>query len=132
MKPEQNALSTLKGELEFVNRGGYRALVGRRQPLFCMETGADWKKPLFLEDSPTCPKERYCACDPEGDCVLLNMVPQQQKHQAVPCRHIALNDQGDTIATLEAAGDRKKIEAALKSWLEKRIAELEREAPVTT
>ena len=125
MKHSQDALTVLKGELDFVNRGGYRSLVGRRQPMFCMETGADWKKPAFFEDSPSCPKEHYCPCDAEGDCTLLHLVPQQQRHEAVPCRHIPLNDNGDTISSLEQSGDRKKIEVALRTWLEKNIAQLE-------
>lgn len=125
MKPTHDALTTLKGELEFVNKGGYHALVGRRQPLFCMESGADWKKPVFLEDSPSCPKEKYCACNPEGDCVLLSFVPAEQRHQALPCHHIPLNAQGDTIASLEKSGNHSKTEAELKSWLSKNIEKLE-------
>jgi hypothetical protein len=47
-----NALSTLKHELEFLETGGYRTPIGSRQPLFCMETSVDWRKPVFFEDSP--------------------------------------------------------------------------------
>jgi hypothetical protein len=125
MKPTHDALTTLQGELEFVNKGGYRALVGRRQPLFCMETGADWQKPVFIEDSPSCPKEKYCACNPEGDCVLLSFVPADQRHEKLPCHHIPLNAQGDTIASLEKSGNRGKVEAELKTWLTSKIEGLQ-------
>jgi hypothetical protein len=131
MKARPDALSTLKCELEFLNRGGYRTPIGRRQPLFCMETGADWKNPIFIEDSPSCPKEKYCACNPEGDCVLMSLVPAEQRHETLPCHHIPLNEHGETIATLEKSGDRKKVEVALKSWLEKNIERLESEAHTT-
>ena len=125
MKPTKDPLSTLKGELEFVDHGGYRTLVGRRQPLFCMETGADWTKREFFEDSPSCPKEKYCACDPQSSCVLMGFVPVEQRKQTLPCHFIPLNDKGETIASLEKTGDREKIEAALRGWLVKNIEKLE-------
>ena len=125
MKKTKDKLSTLKNELEFVDHGGYRTLVGRRQPLFCMETGADWKKREFFEDSPNCPKEKYCACNAESSCTLMSFVPVEQRHQALPCHHIPLNDVGETIASIEKSGKRDKIEAALKVWLVKNIRKLE-------
>ena len=125
MKPKQTSpLATLKQELEFVDHAGYRKSIGSRQPLFCMETGAELRKPVFIEDSPSCPKEKYCACDPSGDCVLLSFVPSERKHEALPCHHIPLNEQGDTIATLQHE-DRKKVEPVLRNWLAKKIGELE-------
>ena len=129
MKTTKDKLSTLKGELEFVDHGGYRTLVGRRQPLFCMESGADWKKREFFEDSPSCPKEKYCACDPQSSCVLMSFVPAEQRHETLPCHHIPLNDTGETIASLEKSGDREKIEATLKGWLSRNIQKLEKGAP---
>ena len=128
MKTTHDALTVLKGELKFLDQGGYKKPIGRRQPMFCMETGADWKKPVFFEDSPSCPKEKYCACNPEGDCVLMNLVPAEQRHLAVPCRHIPLNEKGETIDSLEKSGDRAKVEATLKSWLVKNIEKLEQPA----
>lgn len=125
MKPTYDMLTTLKRELEFVNKGGYRVFVGHRQPLFCMETGADWKKPEFFEDSPSCPKERYDACNPKRGCVLLAFVPTQQREETVPCRHIPLTREGDTIASLEESGHRGEVEAALKTWLTENIEKLE-------
>src|SRR5437868_8651895 len=114
MKATQDALTILKGELEFVDRGGCRVAIGRGQPLFCMESGADWKKPEFFEDSPSCPKERHWACNPEGDCVLMSFVPAEQHRQTVPCRHIPLNESGETIDSLEKSGERGKVETALR------------------
>jgi hypothetical protein len=125
MKPTKDLLSTLKGELDFLDRGGYRTAVGHRQPLFCMETGADWKLPAFFEESPSCPKERYDACNPKRGCVLQAFVPQEQQSATVPCRHVPLTESGDTIDSLEKSGHREKIEPALRTWLLKSIEKLE-------
>jgi hypothetical protein len=123
MKPTYTPLDTLKKELEFVDHAGYRKPVGSRQPLFCMETGASWRKPTFIEDSPSCPKEKYCACNPEGDCVLMSFVPNEHRHDTLPCHHIPLNEKGETIASL--ATDRDKVEPVLRGWLVKTIDKLQ-------
>src|SRR5262249_9714560 len=98
MKPTTHkVLTTLKGELAFLDGGGYRTSIGERQPLFAMETEPSWRQPAFFEDSPSCPKKRYCSCNPEGDCLLLSLVPAEHQHEPVPCRHIPLNERGETI-----------------------------------
>jgi hypothetical protein len=125
MKNSNNTLSTLKHELEFLERGGYRTPIGSRQPLFCMETSVEWRQPLFFEDSPSCPKKRYCACDPEGDCVLMSFVPAEHRHESVPCHHIPLNEKGQTINTLVRNSTNKEAEDTLRTWLVKTIKPLE-------
>jgi hypothetical protein len=129
MKPTTHkALSVLKGELEFLDNGGYRKPIGQRQPLFCMETAASWRQPLFFEDSPSCPKPRYCACDPSGECVLLDFVPVERRHETAPCWHIPLNEKAQTIGSLYRNTPNKEIEAALRAWLVKSIRDLEERA----
>ncbi len=123
MKPTHTPLDTLKKELEFVDHAGYKKPIGSRQPLFCMETGSNWRKPTFIEDSPSCPKEKYCACNPEGDCVLLGFVPNEHKHETLPCHHIPLNKNGETIASLQT--DRDKVEPVLRNWLVRTIEKLQ-------
>ena len=123
-----DALATLKSELEFLDRGGYHRTVGSRQPLFVMETEPVWHTPLFLEDSPSCPKRKYEDCIPERDCVLMSFVPEAFRHETVPCRHIPLNAKGDTVESLAKSGRSKEIEPVLRAWLVKTIEELE--APV--
>src|SRR4051812_19051308 len=93
---------------------------------FCMETGAEWRKATFIEDSPSCPKEKYCACNPEGDCVLMGFVPFNRRHETLPCHHIPLNEKGETIASLENHQD--KVEPALRNWLLKTIERLQASA----
>ena len=127
MKPTHTPLDTLKKELEFVDHAGYRKAIGLRQPLFCMETGSSWRKPTFIEDSPVCPKEKYCACNPEGDCVLLGFVPNEHKHETLPCHHIPLNEKGETIASLQT--DRDKVEPVLRNWLVRTIEKLQTSGP---
>jgi hypothetical protein len=116
MKTTNNTLSTLRHELEFLDNGGYRTTIGSRQPLFCMETSVEWRKPLFFEDSPTCPKKRYAAC-PDNNCVLMGLVPIEHQHETVPCRHIPLNETGETIDSLYRTGTNEEIEATLRGWL---------------
>jgi hypothetical protein len=129
MNNNNNTLSTLKNELEFLESGGYRASIGSRQPLFCMETSVEWRQPLFFEDSPSCHKKKYCACDPESDCVLMSFVPTEYQHQPVPCRHIPLDEQGQTIDGLSSATTHKDIESKLRTWLLKTIKAFE--GPIT-
>jgi hypothetical protein len=118
-------LSVLKSELEFLDRGGYRKTVGSRQPLFAMESEPAWHTPVFLEDSPSCPKRKYEDCIPERDCVLMGFVPEQFRHETVPCLYIPLNAKGDTVESLTKSGRKKEIEPILRAWLVKTIEELE-------
>jgi hypothetical protein len=126
MKPKQTTpLATLKQELEFLDHSGYRNILSSRQPLFCMETGAFLHNPTFIEDSPSCPKEKYHACNPEGDCFLLRFVPADHRRERLPCHHIPLNEKGETISSFERQKARDKVEPALRSWLVKTIEDLQ-------
>jgi hypothetical protein len=107
----KNPLQALKNELEFLQTGYYRT------PLV-------WRLPLIFEDSPTCPKDRRCTC-PVADCVLMGFVPKECRHEAVPCRHIPLNDIGDTVDSLYRTGTNEEIEQTVQSWLLKTIRQLE-------
>lgn len=111
MRSVTNTLQVLKNELEFVQKGGYHA------PLV-------WRLPLIFEDSPTCPRGRGCAC-PESNCVLMGFVPKECRYEAIPCRHIPLNEMGETIDTLYRTGTNEEIEQTLQSWLLKTIHRLE-------
>jgi|KBSMisStaDraftv2_1062788.scaffolds.fasta_scaffold75881_3 hypothetical protein len=122
-----NLLTVVKHELEFLDQGGYRKPLGSRQPVFCIETPVEWRPPLFFEDSPSCPKERYEACSTKRECALMDLVPDDRRGENVPCRHIPLNEDGDTIASLARDGAKQgRIEAEVRSWLVKTIARFER------
>jgi len=110
-----DTLDLLRFELKFVEDGGY----GRspRTP---------WRPPFIFEDSPSClnlgDPARTIPC---SECALMQFVPEDQKAQRVPCRHIPLTERGDTIEHFYRAGTQAELEEALKSWLRKEIARLE-------
>lgn len=107
----KNTLQALKNELEFLRKGYYRT------PLV-------WRLPLIFEDSPTCPKDRGCAC-PAADCVLMDFVPKECRYAAVPCRYIPLNEIGETVDSLYRTATNEEMEQTLQSWLLHTIRQLE-------
>ena len=106
---KESTLQVLKRELQFVQKGGYRARLV-------------WRAPLVFEDSPICPRERCSAC-PDG-CVLMGFVPNKSRREAVPCRHIPLNELGETVDSLYKTGTNEEIEQTLQSWLRETIRQL--------
>lgn len=116
-KDDRDILDVLKFELQFLEKGGY----GRspREP---------WKQPLALEDSPTCMnydnKTNRAPCE---ECVLMQLVPPDQRGQKIPCRHIPLTTEGETLDYFYRWGTQAEIEEAMKKWLHATIERLERE-----
>jgi hypothetical protein len=108
-KPERR-LEALRKELEFLDNGGYRQKMG-------------WRAPLVFEDSPICPKTPKCIC-PDPRCLLLDLVPEEHRQGVIPCRHIPLNETGETLTTLYNTRNMEEIEIVLRAWLQKEIAEL--------
>ena len=112
---DRDLLEVLKFELEFLEKGGY----GRspRQP---------WRAPLVFEDSPSCmnydSKDRPGPC---SDCVLMQFVPFERRTAIIPCRHIPLNDAGETVNSLYRTGTQEELEEALGNWLRTTIKRLE-------
>lgn len=116
-KDERDLLEVLKFELDYLEKGGY----GRspRQP---------WKFQFIFEDSPTC--MNYDSKDnpgPCGECVLMALVPPEQRNQTVPCRHIPLNAAGETLDTLYRFAEQHDLENIYGKWLRETIARLEAE-----
>jgi len=107
----ENTAEVLKKELRFVQKGGYRT------PLV-------WRAPLVFEDSPTCPKEGCSAC-PDTNCALMRFVPKECRYEPAPCRHIPLNDLGETVDSLYRTGTNEEIEQVLEGWLLATIRQLE-------
>jgi hypothetical protein len=112
---DRNTLDVLKAELNFVEKGGY----GRspREP---------WRAVLAFEDSPTC--MNYDAVEhraPCAECLLMQFVPSESHGEKVPCRHIPLTAEGDTLLHLYRGATEPEIEEALTVWLKKEIAKLE-------
>lgn len=116
-KDDRDILDVLKFELQFLEKGGYGS--SPREP---------WKQPLALEDSPTCmnydSKTNRAPC---AECVLMQLVPPDQRGEKVPCRHIPLTPEGETLDYLYRYGSQLEIEFALKKWLKATIERLEKE-----
>ena len=114
---KRDVLEVLKFELQFLEQGGYGRSV--RTP---------WKPTSAFQDSPSClnfnDPARPHAC---SECLLTDFVPQSLQSEEVPCHHIPLNSEGETVHSLERQGTQPEIEEALKKWLKEAIARLERE-----
>jgi hypothetical protein len=114
-KDERDLLDVLNSELAFLEKGGY----GRspREP---------WSQPLIFEDSPTCMNydSKDCA-EPCSACVLFQLVPPQFRGKQLPCRHISVNAEGETLDSLGRYSDQFEIEEVLGNWLRTTIAALQ-------
>jgi hypothetical protein len=114
---KRDVLEVLKFELQFLEQGGYGRSV--RTP---------WKPTSAFQDSPSClnfnDPARPHAC---SECLLTDFVPCNLQGEEVPCHHIPLNSEGETVHSLERQGTQLEIEEALKKWLKEAIARLERE-----
>jgi len=116
-KDDRDVLEVLKFELEFLEKGGY----GRspRTP---------WKPQFIFEDSPTC--LNYDSKDKPGpcsDCLLMQFVPLGRRSEAIPCRHIPLGPNGETIDYFYRCGKQEELEEAFGNWLRTTIKRLEQE-----
>jgi hypothetical protein len=114
---ERNILDLLKSELNFLKKGGY----GRspREP---------WRAQLIFEDSPSCmnydSKENPSPC---VECALMRFVPPEKRGEKVPCRHIPLTRDGETLQDLYRGATQLELEDALADWLRRNIERLEAE-----
>ena len=119
---KRDILEVLKFELQFLEQGGYGRSV--RTP---------WKPTSIFQDSLSClnfnDPERPHPC---SECFLTDMVPDQLKQEEVPCHHIALNPEGETVHTMERQRNRPEMEETLKSWLRKEIQRIESERAAKT
>lgn len=110
-------LELLKFELQFLEQGGYGRSV--RTP---------WKATSPFQDSPSClnfnDPERPHPC---GECLLMQFVPAQARNEDVPCHHIPLNSQGQSVFTMEQRSQQLAVEDALKNWLIATINRIEQE-----
>jgi hypothetical protein len=111
-----NPLQTLKAELEFLEAGGYQN-----------RAKTSWRPQFIFEDSPTClysdlaVHRRPCTA-----CALIELVPANGRREQAPCRHIPLNDEGETLDLLYRTGTEEEIDAAVAKWLKAEIQILEK------
>ena len=110
-------LDELKLERSILKDGGYGRSV--RTP---------WKPTMFFRDSPTCPNfGETVKLRPCSEHWLWELVPEEHKEAENPCHYIPLNENGDTIDSLEKRGHREELEQALQDWLHATIERLEQE-----
>lgn len=116
-KDDRDLLDLLKFELRFLEDGGYG-----RSPK------AARRASLIFEDSLTCMNfNSQDERQPCSACLLMHFVPPSRATEQIPCRHIPLNGQGQTLASLYESGDHGVIEEALSNWLRTTIGRLEQE-----
>ncbi len=112
---DRNLLDVLKFELDFLEKGGYGS--SPREP---------WRCPLIFEDSPSCmnydTKDHPAPCE---ECVLMQMVPAEDREKKIPCRHIPLSPNGETLASLYRYASQREIEDVMRNWLRTTIEKLE-------
>jgi len=113
---KRDVLEVLKFELAFLEQGGYGRSV--RTP---------WKPTSIFLDSPSClnfndyAEQRH----PCNECLLTDFVPASAQGEAVPCHHIPIGLQGETVGDLD--GSQIATEEALRAWLRAAIDRLEKE-----
>src|SRR5258708_11338941 len=116
-KDERDLLDVLKFELQFLKDGGY----GRspRTP---------WRPQYMFEDSLTCMNyDSKANPAPCADCVLMHLVPPEQRSEKIPCRHIAFNVFGENLDSLYRNSTQQEIEEMVEQWLQITIQRLEEE-----
>jgi hypothetical protein len=113
----RDILEVLKFELNFLEQGGYGRSV--RTP---------WKPTSIFQDSLSCVNfndpARPHACN---ECLLSDFVPGEHVEENVPCHHIPLNPDGETVNTMERQYTQPELEEAVKAWLRETIQRIEKE-----
>ncbi len=116
-KDDRDILELLRFELNFLEQGGYGRSV--RTP---------WKPTSIFQDSLSCinfsDPERTRPC---SECLLMDFVPAASRQEDVPCHHIALNEKGETVDSIERYDNQQEVEEKFKAWLRATIARLEAE-----
>jgi hypothetical protein len=114
---KRDILDVLKFELNFLEQGGYGRSV--RTP---------WNPTSIFQDSLSCinfnDPERPHPC---GECLLTDFVPAEGQNEGVPCHHIPLNRDGETVDTMERQCNQHELEEAVKNWLRDMIQRIEKE-----
>jgi hypothetical protein len=121
-KDDRNTLEVFKAELNFIEKGGY----GR-------SVQTPWKPTSIFRDSLSClnfgdPKQTHLC----NECLLMDFVPPEARAQSVPCHHIPLNQRRETVETIERSATQQELEESIKTWLRKRINQLEEERVAET
>jgi hypothetical protein len=99
----------LEAELDLIEGGGY----GRRAGQPTEDTPPFYHSIVCINHWLVPGRDVECC---EG-CILLDAVPDEHKREEKPCHLIRLNAAGETVKSLQAAGDRERLELEVKNWL---------------
>jgi len=114
---KRDLLEVLKAELAFIENGGYSH-----------PKRSAWRPQLMFQDSPSCLNfDSTQPPAPCNECVLAQLAPKDQQERKLPCRHISLNQQGQTIDSFYRSGTQEELVVAVTQWLKTTIGRLERE-----
>ena len=114
---ERDILEIFKNELDFIESGGYGRSV--RTP---------WQDKSTFQDSLSCINYGYpYRAHPCSECHLTRLCSPEHRTEPVPCHHIPLNTDGDTIEDLELQDNQAKLEREVGRWLRDRIKQIEEE-----
>lgn len=114
---KKEMLDKLKLELDILDKGGYEPSPYK-----------PYRMPRVFRDSVSCPNVGLdFKIEPCTHCFLMEFVPLEDRDKENACHHIPLNEQGDTVASLDRPGNEHAVQEALRAWLQKTIAELAEE-----
>ncbi|MEW5974777.1 MAG: hypothetical protein AB1898_03110 [Acidobacteriota bacterium] len=116
---KRDIISLLEIELGIIEDGGYgRSPRSPQKPKSMFQYSVScinhWIDPNHPPD--TC----------EG-CILLDFVPPSHKDREAPCHFIPLNEVGETVDSLEQAGDQQRLEQVVADWLRTTLRRLKAE-----
>jgi hypothetical protein len=113
---KRKLLDVLKAELEFLEKGGYTHTAR-----------AAWRPQFMFQDSPTCLNfDTTQPRKPCSECILMQLIPEEARSKAIPCRYIPLSEHGETIDSFYRSGSQEELEAAVTNWLKRTISQMER------
>jgi hypothetical protein len=116
LESNRRLLQALKEERAFFRSGGYG------QPF-----RSEWRSTLLFRDSPTCINFSSAgALNTCQECPLLGLVPGHKRSDAIPCHHIVIDPEGNTIARHYQRGSQQSLDQHYNDWLNAVIAGLER------
>ena len=115
-RDQQEMLEILKSELEFIEKGGYRA----------PEKQEEGAVSTMFTDSLTCLNYGYpYRVHPCSECPLMEFVPEDRRVSSMPCHHIPLDSSGQTVEAMEENENPAKMQEAVKVWLRETISRIE-------
>lgn len=114
---KKEMLEKLKLELDILEKGGYEPSPYK-----------PYRMPRVFRDSVSCPNLGLeIKIEPCAHCFLMEFVPVEHRDKENACHYIPLNEQGDTVVSLDRPGNEHEVHTALRAWLQKTIAELAEE-----